>query len=102
MRMGLVPTMLLLAVLMPAAATAAAREDGALVIRVTDARGAPVADAIVSVRPRAGAVAVAPRSPAARSTIDQKDLALQAMRGKSAPWGSVIQGATLKAALEVQ
>jgi len=33
---------------------------------------------------------------------DQKDLALQAMRGKSAPWGSVIQGATLKAALEVQ
>jgi plastocyanin len=75
MRMGLVPTMLLLAVLMPAAATAAAREDGALVIRVTDARGAPVADAIVSVRPRAGAVAVAPRSPAARRTIDQKDLA---------------------------
>jgi hypothetical protein len=33
---------------------------------------------------------------------DQKDLALQAMRGKQTPWGSVIQGATLKAALDVQ
>lgn len=33
---------------------------------------------------------------------DQKDLALQAMRGEQAPWGSVIQGATLKAALDVQ
>ncbi len=33
---------------------------------------------------------------------DQKDLALQAMRGKQSPWGSVIQGATLKAALDVQ
>ena len=33
---------------------------------------------------------------------DQQDLALAAMRGKRVPWGSVTQGATLKAALEVQ
>lgn len=33
---------------------------------------------------------------------DQQDLALAAMRGKRAPWGSVAQGITLKAALEIQ
>src|SRR3546814_12381867 len=33
---------------------------------------------------------------------DQQDLALAAMRGKRTPWGSVAQGITLKAALEIQ
>lgn len=33
---------------------------------------------------------------------DQQDLALAAMRGKRTPWGSVAQGVTLKAALEIQ
>jgi hypothetical protein len=33
---------------------------------------------------------------------DQRDLAVQAMKGKQTPWGSVVQGATLKAALDIQ
>lgn len=33
---------------------------------------------------------------------DQQDLAIAAMRGKRDPWGSVAQGITLKAALEIQ
>src|SRR3546814_13222776 len=33
---------------------------------------------------------------------DQQDLALAAMRGKRTPWGSVAQGVTLKAALEIK
>jgi hypothetical protein len=32
----------------------------------------------------------------------QQDLAMQAMRGQRKPWGTVIQGATLKGALEAQ
>jgi plastocyanin len=49
-------------------------KDGVLVVRVTDAHGAPVADAVVSVRPRGGDDA-GRRLPPARRTIDQKDLA---------------------------
>jgi hypothetical protein len=33
---------------------------------------------------------------------DQQYLARQAMRGKGSPWGSVVQGAVLKGALEIQ
>jgi plastocyanin len=59
-----------------AASGAAAAKDGALEVRVTDARGAPVADAIVSVRPRgAEAGRPAPAPAPARRIIDQKNLA---------------------------
>lgn len=54
-------------------ANGAAARDGALDVRVADDRGAPVADAVVSVRPRGGHVG--PKAVAARRTIDQKDLA---------------------------
>ncbi len=63
----------LLAVLLAASGTASGK-DGALAVRVTDARGTPVADALVSVMPRDGADA-GRRSPPSRHTIDQKDLA---------------------------
>lgn len=69
MRMGRFWLALLLA-----ASGVAAGKDGALEVRVVDTRGAPVAGAIVSVRPRAGVAAV-PRPAPARRTIDQKDLA---------------------------
>ena len=68
MRIGPVCLALLLAV-----SGAAAGKDGALEVRIADARGAPVADAIVSVRPRGGTAAPAPAP--ARRTIDQKNLA---------------------------
>lgn len=49
-------------------------KDGALAVRVNDAKGRPMADAIVSAAPRGGGHAV--RSPPpARRTIDQKNLA---------------------------
>jgi plastocyanin len=61
-------------VLLVAACGAVAAKDGALAVRVTDARGIPVADAIVSVVPRAGGDA-GRHPPPARRTIDQRDLA---------------------------
>lgn len=74
MRMGPAWLVLLLAVAPGvAAAKDAVAKVGMLDVRVTDASGAPVADAIVSVRPRAGTGG--PKPPAARRTIDQKDLA---------------------------
>jgi plastocyanin len=56
-----------------ASAKGAAAHGGAVDVRVADDRGAPVADAVVSVRPRAGSAA--PEAAAARRTIDQKNLA---------------------------
>ena len=73
MRMAPAWLALLLAVSGAAVAGKAAAKDGALDVRVTDDRGAPVADAIVSVRPRAGSGV--PKPPSARRTIDQKNLA---------------------------
>jgi plastocyanin len=61
-----------LAVLMAVAGGAAGKE-GAIEVQVADARGAPVADAIVSLRLRGGGNAPMPAP--ARHTIDQKDLA---------------------------
>lgn len=52
----------------------AAGKEGALAVRVTDARGVPVADAVVSVVPRSGQDAGGVPTPA-RHTIDQKNLA---------------------------
>lgn len=51
----------------------AAGKEGALAVHVADARGAPIADAIVSVRLRGGRAASMPAP--ARRTIDQKNLA---------------------------
>jgi plastocyanin len=68
MRMGPAWLALLLA-----ASGVAAGKDGALEVRVADARGAPVADAIVSVRPRGGKDV--PKPAPARRIIDQKNLA---------------------------
>jgi plastocyanin len=50
-------------------------KEGALEVHVADARGAPVADAIVSLRLRGGGNAPAPAPAPARHTIDQKNLA---------------------------
>lgn len=61
-----------LALLMTVSGVAVGKE-GALEVQVADARGAPVADAIVSIRSRGG-VAVPVPAPA-RRTIDQKNLA---------------------------
>jgi plastocyanin len=69
MRMGSVWAVVLLL-----AASGAVAKDGALAVRVTDVRGVPVADAIVSVRPRGGGDAGRHPSPT-RRTIDQKNLA---------------------------
>ena len=68
MRMGAVWLALLMAT-----SGAAAGKEGALEVHVADARGAPVADAIVSVRLRGGGNALVPAP--ARHTIDQKNLA---------------------------
>ena len=57
-----------------AASSAAAAGDGTIEVRVADARGAPVADAVVSVRPK-DRPAPAPRAAPARRTIDQRNLA---------------------------
>lgn len=70
MRMGAVWLAFLMAV-----PGGAAGKDGALEVHVADARGAPVADAIVSVRPRGGGAASVPVPASARHTIDQKNLA---------------------------
>ena len=58
--------------LLMAVSGAAAGKEGALEVHVADARGAPVADAIVSVRLRGGAAA--PMPAATRHTIDQRNL----------------------------
>jgi plastocyanin len=55
-------------------ANGAAAKEGALDVRVADDRGVAVADAVVSIRPRAGSGG-GPKVPAARRTIDQKNLA---------------------------
>ena len=68
--MGLGLTWLALLVASPGLA---AGKDGALEVHIADARGAPVADAIVSVRLRGGGNVPAPAP--ARHTIDQKNLA---------------------------
>ena len=61
-----------LALLMAVQGVAVGKE-GALEVQVADARGAPVADAIVSLRLRGGGNAPAPAP--VRHTIDQKNLA---------------------------
>jgi plastocyanin len=63
-----------LALLMAVQGVAVGKE-GALEVHVADARGAPVADAIVSLRLRGGGNAPAPAPAPARHTIDQKNLA---------------------------
>jgi plastocyanin len=63
-----------LALLMAVQGVAVGKE-GALEVHVADARGAPVADAIVSLRLRGRGNAPAPAPAPARHTIDQKNLA---------------------------
>lgn len=63
-----------LALLMAVQGVAVGKE-GALEVHVADARGAPVADAIVSLRLRGGGNAPAPAPAPTRHTIDQKNLA---------------------------
>lgn len=75
MRIGKAWLAVLLVVSGSVASGSVAAKDGGLEVRVADARGAPVADAIVTVRPRGGDGLARPAPAPARHTIDQKDLA---------------------------